>query len=614
MLSDIDVAHLEAELETDLATRVNQQEDASDAQPSLELDSLRESISNKDDDDDQLKSFSLLANARESICLIRQDATRLAQRINDELLESRNDATHNQVTISEVDDKDEVQWPTEEDTIFSLTQIPPFTTNDDVVDHSDSDSSTNCERDCEKDDCDADAATNNCCETYAAKHHEYIDQTSLVADESFEQAMIEANDQLRMIEEKHRMKRLILEQRKEHIRRNRNAKILQRFWQRIITRKKLLLTSIISNLTSNTVQSAVEVGLSQCTTALESTIDCSIIVIRSSRDLSIPQTRQMMNWNDLNCRHIMVIRDPTNYKARVIILYQRHFMLYVVDLRRRLTDEVANHSSDILLLRYSDDSETRFSQFTKQALVVHVGRIQQSLLTNLSSPLMLEDNPLLDLTDKSSLCLILCQMTQRVMTRRALHALQCLKAAVQIQSIYRGFIVRRRLDSVQCTAFDYIDSEIDDILGDNSNDMLQFDEEDEGEDSWNPCRPYIESTVHCSIVENNICEIDTTTIPKPESEPLHRVLSSSRTHNDNESEDTISRTKANPKIVRRSHLKEKKQEEPIRSLTWQSMKVKDIRVAQVSKSNVCVYCSYDMLKTKFDGFVCGLLLHNQYRP
>ena len=567
LLSDVESAQLEAELETDLAERINQHEDLSYAQPSLlhELDSLRESIQ-QHDNDSQLQSLSLLANARASIHLIRQDASEIVQSINDELPESRNDTANNSTVHS---------MPTEEDTIFSLTQIPSSTTNDDVVDHSDSDSSTNCEIDV----CVADTATNDCCEAD-------LDQTSSVADESFEQAMTEANDQLRMIEAKHRMKRLILEQRKEHIRRERNAKRLQRWYQRSNTRRQLLFSSIKSSLTSNTVQRAVKVGLSQCTTVLESTIDCPII-LRSSRDLTIPQTRQILNWNDLNCRHIMVIRDPASYEVHIFILYQRHLKHYIVDLRRRLTDEVANHSSDMLLLRHSDDSETRFSQFAKQALAIHDGGLQPLLLTNLSPPLMFEDSPALDLTDKSSLCLILCHMTLRAMTRRALRALQCLKAAVRIQSIYRGFIVRRRLDSVHCSTFDYIDSEIDDILGDNSKDMLQFDEEDEGEDSWNPCRPYIEPTVHCSIDDND--QISTgeadTMIPKPESGPLHRVLSSaSRVQYDNESEDTTSRRKADtPKIARRDNLKEGKAEEP-NILTWQSMKVKDIRVAQVSKS------------------------------
>ena len=577
LISDIDIANLEAELETDLATRVNQREDA---QPSLELNSLRESIQ-QEDNDSQLQSFSLLASVRASIHSIRQETSGIIQSINDELLESRNDAADNS-TITEVH-----LLPTEDDTTFSLTQIPPSSTNDGVVDQSQSDASSICEID----DCNADTATNDYCETSAENHD--IDQTSSVADESLiEQAMTEANDQLRMIEEKHRMKRLILEQRKEHIRRNRSAKRLQRWYQRINTRRRLLLTSIITSiitsLTSNTVQSAVEFGISQCTKVLESTIDCSNrLVLRSSRDLSIPQTRQMMNWNDLNCRYIMVIRDPSKYtKVHVIILYQRNLKHFVVHLTRRLTDEVANHSSDTLLLRYSDDSETRFSQFAKQALPIHSLGVQPLLLPNLlSPPLMIENGPpVLDLTDKSSLCLVLCQMTQRVMTRRALHALQCLKATVQIQSIYRGSVVRRRLDSVQCTAFDYIDSEIDDILGDNSNDMLQFDEEDEADSKWSPCRPYIEPKVHCSIDETDMIstgEADTT-IPKPKSEPLHRVLSSTSRaqYHDNESEDTTSRRKA--KIVRRDHLKEKKQEESY--TTWQKMKVKDIRVAQVSKS------------------------------
>jgi len=592
-LSDIDIAKLEAELETDLATRIYQREDA---QSSLELDSLRESISNKDDDDDQHQSFSLLASARASIHSMQQEASGLVQSINGELLESRNDTTHNPATNSEVaqcehndqDDKVEHNAQEQEDTIFSLTQIPSSTTNDDVVDQSESDASSVI------DVCVADTATNDCCETNAAVCREYLEPTTSVVDESFEQALTEANDQLRMIEEKHRMKRLILEQRKEHIRRNRNAKKLQRLWKRTIARRKLLLSSIISSLTSNTVQSAVEVGLFQCTKVLESTIDCSNrLVLRSTTELSIPQTRQMMNWNDLNCRHIMVVRDPANYKVHIFIFYQRHLKHYVVHLRRRLTDEVVKTSS-ALLLRYSDDSETRFSQFTRQTLPIHNLGVQPLLLPNLlSPPLMIENGPTaLDLTDKSSLCLILCQMTQRVMTRRALHALQCLKATVQIQSIYRGFVVRRRLESIQCTAFDYIDSEIDDILGDNSKDMLQFDEEELGEKevSWNPCRPYIEPNVHCSIVDDNQSstgEADAT-IPTPESEPLHnRVLSStSHTQHDVESEDTIIRRKTTTsKIVRRDHLKKKKQES--NTLTWQNMKVKDIRVAQVSKSYVC---------------------------
>jgi len=582
MLSDIDIKNLEAELEKDLDERINQHEDASNAQPSLlhELDSLRESISNKDDDDNQLQSFEILANARSSISSFRRGASEIVQSINDELLESRNDAASNTYGQSEHTIQEEkVHLPTQDDTIFSLTQIPSSATNDDVVDQSESDSSS----DCEKDDCVADTATNDCCETE-------LDQTSSAVDKSFEQAMIEANDQLCMIEEKHRMKRLILEQRKELLCRNRNAKRLQKWYQRINTRRRLLLASFVSSLTSNTVQSAVEVGLSQCSDVLESTVDCSNrpIILRSSRVLSIPQTRQMMNWNDLNCRQIVVIRDPSNYKVHIFIFYQRHLKHYVFHLRRRLTDEVVKTSS-VLLLRYSDDSETRFSQFTRQTLPIHNLGVQPLLLPNLSPPLMIENGPTaLDLTDKSSLCLILCQMTQRVMTRRALHALQCLKATVQIQSIYRGFVVRRRLESIQCTAFDYIDSEIDDILGDNSKDMLQFDEEALGEEevSWNPCKPYIEPTVNCSIDETDMISStgEADSIPKLESKPLHhRVLSSTSRaqYHDNELEDTTSRRKAaTPKIVRRDNLKERESES---YTTWQKMKVKNIRVAQVSE-------------------------------
>ena len=601
-LSDIDIVNLEAELETDLATRIDQNDDA---QSSLELDSLRVSLNadnDDEDDDNQLKNFSLLANARESIQSIRQASSELVQNINDELLESRNDAASNTTTISDGQSEHTVQEekvqlrPTEEDTFFSLTQIPSSTTNNDVVDQSESETSP----DCEIDDCDSDAATNDCCETDAAAeyHDQYLDQTSSAVDESFEQATTEANEQLRMIEEKHRMKRLILEQRKEHIRRRTTSvKRLQRWWQRINTRRQLLLASIISSLTSNTIQSAVKDGLSQCTMVLESTIECSII-LRSSRDLSIPQTRQMMNWDDLNCRHIMVIRDPINYKVHIFILYQRHLKHYAVCLRRRLTGRGTKDSSPTLLLGNrlydliprQDDSETKFSQFTRQALpiIYHEG-IQPLLLPNLSPRLMLEDGPALDLTP---LCLILCKISQRVMTRRALRTMQCLKAAVRIQSIYRGFIVRRRVDSVHCSTFDYIDNELDNILGGNiSKDMLQFDEEDEEDSKWNPCRPYIEPTVHCSNDDNDIRTSESDTkIPKPKPEPLHRVLlSTSRVQHNNESEDTTSRRKATPKIVKRNHLKERESES---YTTWQKMKVKDIRVAQVSEYVYLVCVSF----------------------
>lgn len=595
MLSDIDVAQLKAELEKDLAARVNQQEDSSDVHPNLsdELNSLRESlhVDNDYDGDDQLPhSFSLLADARESICSMRQASSELVQNINDELLESRNDAASNNHHIQGDKAEHNVQEE-KEDSIFSLTQIPSTTTNNDVVDQSESDSSTNCERY----DCDSDAATNDCCETDAAAeyHDQYLDQTSLVAGESFEQAMIEANDQLRMIEEKHRMKRLILEQRKEHIRRNRNAKRLQKWYQRINTRR-LLIASFVSSLTSNTVQSAVEVGLSQCLDdVLESTVDCSNrpIILRSSRVLSIPQTRQMINWNDLNCRHIIVVRDPTSYEVHIFVLYRRHLKHYIVHLTRRLTNGVLTDTFGALLLSNrlydliprQDDSE----KFTRQALVGS----QPLLVANLSPPRMLENCSTLNRLTPLCLCLVLCKISQRIITRRALRALQCLKAAVRIQSIYRGFIVRRRLGSIQCSTFDYIDNELDNILGDNSNDIPQFDEEELGEEevSWNPCKPYIEPTVNCSIDETDMISStgEADTIPKLESEPLHRVVSSaSRVQHDIESEDTISRRKATPKIVRRDNLKERKAEEP-NILTWQNMKVKDIRVAQVRKSYVC---------------------------
>ena len=88
---------------------------------------------------------------------------------------------------------------------------------------------------------------------------------------------------------------------------------------------------------------------------------------------------------------------------------------------------------------------------------------------------------------------ILCSLAQKVLND-ALH--RC-KAAVFIQQRYRGFLVRRRISSIQNRDFAYQDCELDDILTSTTSikDLIHFDEsENYYLGGWSPRKPLLPSS------------------------------------------------------------------------------------------------------------------------
>jgi hypothetical protein len=60
------------------------------------------------------------------------------------------------------------------------------------------------------------------------------------------------------------------------------------------------------------------------------------------------------------------------------------------------------------------------------------------------------------------------------------------KAAIKIQQIYRGFVIRKRLLAIRERDFAYVDSELDSLLCADLSDLLPSFDETEGEPYWSP--------------------------------------------------------------------------------------------------------------------------------
>ncbi len=82
-------------------------------------------------------------------------------------------------------------------------------------------------------------------------------------------------------------------------------------------------------------------------------------------------------------------------------------------------------------------------------------------------------------------CLTLC----RTLSRHGFLTLYRWKAAVKIQRIHRGFIIRKRLLAIRNRDFAYVDSELDSLLCADVTDLLLFDDEIEGDSDWSPLMP-----------------------------------------------------------------------------------------------------------------------------
>lgn len=102
------------------------------------------------------------------------------------------------------------------------------------------------------------------------------------------------------------------------------------------------------------------------------------------------------------------------------------------------------------------------------------------------------------------MCLTLC----RALSRRGFLTLYRWNAAVRIQQIHRGFIIRKRLLAIRNRDFAYVDSELDSLLCADIADLLPFDDKIEGESDWKPSMPislYV-NTNRVNIGPEHICE------------------------------------------------------------------------------------------------------------
>jgi hypothetical protein len=143
-------------------------------------------------------------------------------------------------------------------------------------------------------------------------------------------------------------------------------------------------------------------------------------------------------------------------------------------------------------------------------------------------------------------------------------------AAVRIQQIHRGFIIRKRLLAIRNRDFAYVDSELDSLLCADIADLLPFDDKIEGESDWKPSMPislYV-NTNRVNIGPEHICEGSNDARSNQDmSLDTRKVPFSERSVRENENNDSG------------SNMHEKK--------VMSEWRIKDSRIAQVSQTSKC---------------------------
>ena len=327
-----------------------------------------------------------------------------------------------------------------------------------------------------------------------------------------EEAMLEANEHARTLEENHKIRRMQADKRRKSVYLNRSARVLQRWFRRTTYARKVFTASIMSNLASVAVESILNAALTQRVQLL---VTITEVLLSSSEMI------------DFNYRYIMVIQDLLQFRVYIFILYRSRMVYFVA----YLTKSSDSMTRGLLLLVNGCSSLSIVNSIDPRLILQYAMNDLSADLDRVSFPLLLTAHSMDDSNDLRNpadamtryhelikdetaeadsiqqdkivqSCSNICQVIQKAISRQGFRAIHQWKASVQIQSMWRGFLIRSRLDSIRGKTFDYIDTELETIFCDDI--LYELSEDDVSDSNWQPSRPAIEWHVNVPLSDGRV--------------------------------------------------------------------------------------------------------------
>ena len=369
----------------------------------------------------------------------------------------------------------------------------------------------------------------------------YVDDEPLAVDARLVVAIDNAKERTRVVEEQLRLRKLRLDEIQEKLQINRSIRLIQKWFRRkVFIRRASLCISIIRIICRGLIRRGFRAFC-----RWKASIQCQRVrrgfVIRR-RLVSAQKQRSSSSMCKLIGRVFTRrgFRALHHWKATVVI--QRIYRGFVI--RMRLLS-VRKHLSSINMCELINRVLTRCDFRALYRWKVLSIRKHQAII---------------------QMCLTLC----RALSRRGFLTLYRWKAAVKIQRIHRGFIIRKRLLAIRNRDFAYVDSELDCLLCANIADLLPFDDKIEGESDWKPSMPISlnVNTNHVNFGPEHICG-GSNDARSNQDMPLdtRKVPFSERSAKENENNDSG------------SNMHEKK--------VMSEWRIQDSRIAQVSQTSKC---------------------------
>ena len=369
----------------------------------------------------------------------------------------------------------------------------------------------------------------------------YVDDEPLIVDDRLVVATDNAKERTRVVEEQLRSRKLRLDEIQEKLQINRSIRLIQKwFLRKIFIRRASICLGIIRIICRGLIRRGFR-AFCRWKASIQCQRVCRGFVIRR-RLLSAQKQRSSISMCKLISRVFTRRGFLALYHLKAAVVIQRIYRRFVI--RMRLLS-VRKHLSSINMCELINRVLTHCDFRALHRWKVLSIRKHQAII---------------------HMCLTLC----RALSRRGFLTLYRWNAAVRIQHIHRGFIIRKRLLAIRNRDFAYVDSELDSLLCADIADLLPFDDKIEGESDWKPSMPislYV-NTNRVNIGPEHICE-GSNDAHSNQDMPLdtRKVLFSERSARENENNDSG------------SNMHEKK--------VMSEWRIKDSKIAQVSQTSKC---------------------------
>ncbi len=362
----------------------------------------------------------------------------------------------------------------------------------------------------------------------------YVDDEPLTVDARLVVAIDNAKERTQVVENQLRLRKLRLDEIQEKLHINHSIRLIQKWFRRkVFIRRASICISIIRIICRGLIR------LGFCAFCRwKASIQCQRVCrgfFTRRRLLSAQKQRSIICMCKLISRVLTRHGFCSLYRWEAAVDIQRIYRGYVI--RMRLLS-VRKHLSSINMCELINRVLTHRGFCALYRWKVLSIRKHQAII---------------------HMCLTFC----RALWRRGFLTLYRWKAAVKIQRIHRGFIIRKRVLAIRNRDFAYIDIELDSLLcADITNLLPLFDDEIEGESDWSPSMP-MSSNINTNRVNSG---------------PDH-IRKSSTEVNQNTQKDPIGERSARgyENNDRGANMHEKK--------IMSEWRVKDSRVARVSQTS-----------------------------